>query len=336
MSGESSEPGLLGRLGKGLFGGARVDAEPTPCGGTVTVTAGGTSWIEIELVDEDGRPVAAQRYRVDFDDGPPQRGRVGRDGLVRVEGLAAGECTVCFPDLDLSAWELGGQAPTDSEHEPRRAAERHEVTRAECMASIAAQHGFHWRAVWGHPGNKGLRRDRSSPFVLAPNDVVQVPERRPGQHRVPTDQRHTFVRKALPAMLRLRLRSKGRPLINTPYTLECAGRILRGRTDLEGKVEIPVPPDVPAGLLRVGEGDAQRVYRLMPRALDPVSGLRGMQSRLANLGYHHGAVHGDLDDSTQGALRRFQADHGLEVSGEANLATTNAVSTAYCGTAVNR
>ncbi|MCC6556395.1 MAG: hypothetical protein IT372_25830 [Polyangiaceae bacterium] len=64
------------------------------------------TWIEIRLVDDDGLPVAGERYRVDLADGSaPRYGRLDAQGYAYVAGIPAGSCTVSFPDLDERDWQ---------------------------------------------------------------------------------------------------------------------------------------------------------------------------------------------------------------------------------------
>lgn len=210
-------------------------------------------------------------------------------------------------------------------------ARKHTVKPAECLSSIAFEHGFFWQSLWEHPDNAELRQARDSPFVLDPGDVVHIPEREPREVEVATEARHTFRLKGVPAKLRLRLRTMGQPLANLPYVLECGGQTITGTTDASGRIELFVPPNAPPGTLRVGEGEHLRVYGLVPRALNPVSELDGMQSRLTNLGYYRGPLHGKLDAATVAALERFQRDHDLEVNGRADEATLSMLSDVHLG-----
>ncbi len=64
-----------------------------------------TSWIEIELVDEQGDPVPGQRYRVTLPDGETvSEGTLDERGLARLDGIEPGSCKITFPDLDKEAW----------------------------------------------------------------------------------------------------------------------------------------------------------------------------------------------------------------------------------------
>ena len=50
-----------------------------------------------------------------------------------------------------------------------------------------------------------------------------------------------------------------------------------------------------------------------------------IQTRLKELGYYDGAVNGVYDGATVGAIKRFQADHGIYVSGAVGGVTANAL-----------
>jgi hypothetical protein len=63
------------------------------------------SWIEIELVDMDDKPVPGARYRVTLPDESVDEGTLDGDGFARVEGFEPGPCKISFPELDTDAWE---------------------------------------------------------------------------------------------------------------------------------------------------------------------------------------------------------------------------------------
>lgn len=62
------------------------------------------SWIEVRLLGEDGQPISDVRYLLTLPDGTRQEGTLDEDGLIRVDGIDAGDCDVSFPDLDQDAW----------------------------------------------------------------------------------------------------------------------------------------------------------------------------------------------------------------------------------------
>lgn len=63
------------------------------------------SWIEIELVDEEGAPVPGEKYEITLPDGSVKTGTLGAIGFARVERIDPGNCKVTFPNLDKDAWE---------------------------------------------------------------------------------------------------------------------------------------------------------------------------------------------------------------------------------------
>lgn len=63
------------------------------------------SWIEIELVDEDGNPVPGETYCVTTPNGAVAQGSLDENGFARVEGMDPGNCKITFPNLDKDVWE---------------------------------------------------------------------------------------------------------------------------------------------------------------------------------------------------------------------------------------
>jgi len=64
-----------------------------------------TSWIEFELVDGDGVPVAFEPYSVQLPDGSTVEGTLDAQGRARVEGIDPGNCKICYPNQDKDDWE---------------------------------------------------------------------------------------------------------------------------------------------------------------------------------------------------------------------------------------
>jgi hypothetical protein len=64
-----------------------------------------TSWVEIELVGEDDKPLPGERYRITLPDDSVAEGTLDEKGFARVAGFEPGGCKVTFPDLDEEAWE---------------------------------------------------------------------------------------------------------------------------------------------------------------------------------------------------------------------------------------
>ena len=74
-----------------------------------------TSWIEIELVGEDDKPIVGEKYQITLPDGKVAEGTLDQKGWVRLEGFEKGDCQITFPNLDQDAWEYvdsGGSKKT--------------------------------------------------------------------------------------------------------------------------------------------------------------------------------------------------------------------------------
>jgi type VI secretion system secreted protein VgrG len=62
------------------------------------------SWVEIEMVDEEGNPVAGEYYELTDSSGRVKKGTLNAQGRAHLT-VFPGECTLRFPNLDRDAWE---------------------------------------------------------------------------------------------------------------------------------------------------------------------------------------------------------------------------------------
>ncbi|HEV7238624.1 MAG TPA: carboxypeptidase-like regulatory domain-containing protein [Thermoanaerobaculia bacterium] len=67
-----------------------------------------THYIEIELIDEDGKPVPDEAWFVELPDGTTKSGRTDAKGFARIDGVDPGTAKVSFPDLDKKSYNPGG------------------------------------------------------------------------------------------------------------------------------------------------------------------------------------------------------------------------------------
>lgn len=61
-------------------------------------------WIAIELLDEQGKPVPGEDFRITLPDGSIVEDSLDSHGKARVNGIDPGSCGVCFPNLDKQIW----------------------------------------------------------------------------------------------------------------------------------------------------------------------------------------------------------------------------------------
>ena len=62
------------------------------------------TWIEVQLVGEDGKPIAGETCAIMLPGGRIVTRTTGQDGVVRLEGIAPGTCRISFPRLDHDLW----------------------------------------------------------------------------------------------------------------------------------------------------------------------------------------------------------------------------------------
>ena len=93
----------------------------------------------------------------------------------------------------------------------------------------------------------------------------------------------------------------------------------------DGVIDHQVPADAASGTLVIHLPDSQETFewQLQIGTLEAPHDVTGMQQRLVNLGYHSGPLSGSIDEATQGALRLFQEDYQLTVTGEYDAPTQN-------------
>ncbi len=95
-------------------GAAGGNAARTSAGGAPAAPAGSNApsdptrkktWVEIELLDDNGKPVKHERYRIVTPDAQKHEGFLDDKGLARVDDIDPGTCVISFPDLDGQSWK---------------------------------------------------------------------------------------------------------------------------------------------------------------------------------------------------------------------------------------
>jgi Rhs element Vgr protein len=63
------------------------------------------SWIEVQVTDDSGDPVAGERVDLTLPNGQVRQTRTDSNGLLRVDRIEAGQCQISLPQRDADAWE---------------------------------------------------------------------------------------------------------------------------------------------------------------------------------------------------------------------------------------
>lgn len=107
------------------------------------------------------------------------------------------------------------------------------------------------------------------------------------------------------------------PIADAPYVLKLDGKFIEGRSDSEGLVEFPIPLDASEATITFHKGaDDEISFDLGLGKMDSIDTVIGARKRLCNMGFRCAPEGDELDGEMQDALRRFQAEHELETSGE--------------------
>jgi N-acetylmuramoyl-L-alanine amidase len=203
------------------------------------------------------------------------------------------------------------------------------VKSGDCINSIAFENGLFWQTVWNDPNNQNLRGQRKNPNILLAGDLVFVPDLRPRIELRPTDNRHTFVRKGVPAKIRLCLMANKQPRANVPYTLTIDGQTFNGTTGPDGKIAHSIAPNAKSGKVILTHNGVTQVRDLNLGYIDPITEPSGVQQRLVNLGYECDIGDDLTSPKMQNVLQAFQADRKLPVTGELDDATRMQIQQAH-------
>lgn len=175
--------------------------------------------------------------------------------------------------------------------------------------------------------NADLRRLRPNPNLLYPGDKVVIPAHDLTSFTLATGQRHTVVVTVPKRKVRVRVLGADRkPLANLPFKLDIGERAYQGQSDGDGVVEKMIPAEIEAATLYIGDMTLPLLLgHLNPHEGTDDDGTSAVQARLKNLGYNPGRIDGCLGPRTRAAIKRFQADQDLDVTGEPDDATIAAL-----------
>ncbi|HYC92823.1 MAG TPA: carboxypeptidase-like regulatory domain-containing protein [Thermoanaerobaculia bacterium] len=84
------------------------EAAQAASAGATEAAAEETHFIEVELKDEEGKPVPNASYFVELPDGSTKSGRTDANGYARIDGVDPGTAKISFPDFDQDSTTPGG------------------------------------------------------------------------------------------------------------------------------------------------------------------------------------------------------------------------------------
>jgi len=196
----------------------------------------------------------------------------------------------------------------------------HTIQPGEHLDGLCARLGADPAEVWHADDNADLRAQRDDPAVLAPGDVIYLPEpaETPVALSLHTTNRYSAQLPMVP--VRLRLHQGDEALANEPYEVEGAEPPITGTTDGDGVIGLQLPATTERAVVQLTQRDLQ--LQVLVGHLDPVSSESGVRARLQNLGYLPTDPRRDLLNEQarraqlERAIRSFQRDQDLQVTGE--------------------
>lgn len=129
----------------------------------------------------------------------------------------------------------------------------HVVEQGHYVSKLAKQRGFtNFKTIWDHPANKELKKQRTTPNVLAPGDKLFIPEKKPRIEVRSTDSQHKFTLLGKPLKLRVVVHDvTDKPVSGKPCELKVTDSpdVTPLNTDGSGMVEREIKPDAAKGKL---------------------------------------------------------------------------------------
>jgi hypothetical protein len=206
----------------------------------------------------------------------------------------------------------------------------------DCLSSVAFEAGFRdWRALAEADTGGELQADGRTPNLQREGDEIDVPPL--SQKWAPVaagPTRYFRLRRETTTPLRLELGGGPTgPWADCPFVLAVAGVEVEGTTSRLGGIDVRIPIAATEGLLSLyGAGRSRPPtfeLELQIGSLEPVTTTRGLQARLAGLGFGPGPTDGDLGPVTVAAVERFQSVCGLRVDGSAGPVTRETLRKVY-------
>lgn len=210
------------------------------------------------------------------------------------------------------------------------------IRKGDYLTKLGHELGFDPAYVWAHPKNQELVEKRKSMEVLKPGDLLWVPDEARRRMPVEAEAKNAYVARVPKVPLVVTLKLGGKVLKKEPYILRGLGKLpdgtgsrkdeMTGETDEEGRIRLM--PSVHVREVEVVLPRKKKELRLFIAGMAPDNELSGVRMRLKNLGYlgakHQGAERYEAIDPVQleAAVRAFQVDVGLEVTGVVDDALT--------------
>lgn len=192
---------------------------------------------------------------------------------------------------------------------------RHIVHSGECAASIGARYGLSAAELMDREANHALRDARGNHHVLAPGDVLDVPEREARKISFTRGGTARYTARVPKTHLRMKfVTPTGEAAANKRCEVSVPGASepIAATTDGDGVLDVEMTVTHTRATVKLFlSGDDFLEIPVLVGHLDPHTDDSGARQRLANLGYATGAG----PTALAAAVRRFQRAEELSETG---------------------
>jgi hypothetical protein len=196
------------------------------------------------------------------------------------------------------------------------------VRQGEYLTKIAWRCRVPPAEIWDHPKNADLKALRDHGDILCSGDVLFVPNEPPPGLPLAAGTSNQYVAEIPKVDVRVALHHGDEVLKNEDYLVRGLTPPATGTTDEDGKITLSIPVDIREIVVELPNKVLR--FELQIGDMDCLQEDSGVLMRLQNLGYARGR--GAVDpDALRAALAAFQKDHDIDVTGEIDDATREAL-----------
>jgi len=265
---------------------------------------------KIVLTDEEnGSPLAQQRYRIQMEGGVEISGVTDDDGEAELRLDRGGK--IAFPDLKMPGDRSVGHP------------QPYVVRQGDYLQKLAFAHGFDEDTVWNDPKNAELSKKRKDPTELVPGDVLHFARASRDSFQLRKGVTNEYKLKVPKTTARFVFEDSKGPWAGEPYVIEGLGARVEGKADSAGTIVIDAPVHVRE--VRVVFPAKRLVFPMAIGDMDPIDEPSGVRQRLQNLGYlpppSEVVSEQDMAARDREAIRSFQRAEGLPATGKLDDAT---------------
>lgn len=170
------------------------------------------------------------------------------------------------------------------------------IRRGDYLLKVAYESGFDADSVWDNARNSDLRTLRKDPNILAPGDMLFIPDASdgPDYKTLQTGSTNSFVSQAPPTPVTVKFCDPA--LASQPCTIAELPDLRDLKTDANGVLTFQAPVSLETATVRFAGVNPAVMFACQLGRLDPVDTLTGIFQRLQNLGYIDDAAEFEADD----------------------------------------